>query len=47
MRKTQRGELHMQKEVQAHCRLPGHTSVEEDVEIIFIDKTDPIDPKKQ
>ena len=47
MRKAQRGEHHMQKEVHAHFKLPGHTSIEKDVDIIFIDKTDPMDPKKR
>ena len=46
-RKAQRGEHHMQKEVHAHFKLPGHTSIEKDVRILFIDKTDPMFPKKR
>ena len=47
MRKSQRGENHMQKEIHAHFRLPGHTSIEKDVAITFIDKTDSVFPKKR
>ena len=47
MRKAQKGESHFQQEVQAHFKLPGHTSIENDVEIIFIDKTDSTFPKKR
>ena len=35
----------MQQEVHAHFKLPGHTSIEKDVEIMFIDKTDGVNPK--
>ena len=45
MRKALRGEHHMQKEVHAHFSLPGHTSIENDVDIMFIDKTDAMFPK--
>ena len=44
-RKAQRGEHHMQQEVHAHFKLPGHTSIEKDVDIMFIDKTDGFNPK--
>ena len=47
MRKSQRGEHHMQKEIHAHFRLPGHTSIENDVDITFIDRTDSVNPKKR
>ena len=47
MRKSQRGEHHNQKEIHAHFKLPGHTSIEKDVDITFIDKTDPFDSKKR
>ena len=46
-RKAMEGKNHMQKEVHAHFRLPGHTSLENDVRIIFIDKTDSMFPKKR
>ena len=45
MRKALKGEPHMQKEVHAHFNLPGHTSIENDVDIMFIDKTDILYPK--
>ena len=37
----------MQKELHAHFKLPGHTSIEEDVRIVFIDKTDSMFPKNR
>jgi len=37
----------MQKEVHAHFELPGHTSIDKDVDIILIDKTDSFFPKKR
>ena len=37
----------MQMEVHAHFKLPGHTSMEHDVEVILIDKTDSMFPKKR
>ena len=43
MRKSQRSEHHNQKEIHAHFKLPGHTSIEKDVDITFIDRTDPFD----
>ena len=46
-RKAQKGEHHMQKEVHAHFKLPGHTSIEKDARIVFIDKTDSMFPKKR
>ena len=47
MRKAQKGEFHFQQEVHAHFKLPGHTSLQNDVEIIFIDKTDSTFPKRR
>ncbi len=44
-KKAQKGEPHMQREVHAHFKLPGHTSIENDVDIMFIDKTDAVNPK--
>ena len=35
----------MQKEVHAHFTLPGHTGIANDVDIMFIDKTDIMYPK--
>ena len=37
----------MQKEIHAHFKLPGHTSIEKDARIVFIDKTDSMFPKKR
>ena len=37
----------MQKEIHAHFKLQGHTSIENDVDMIFIDKTDAVNPKKR
>ena len=47
MRKSQRGEYHMQKEISAHFQLTGHTSIKNNVHITFIDKTDSVFPKKR
>jgi len=47
MRKAKQGKTHNQKEVHAHFELAGHTSIEVDVDIIFIDKTDSTFPKKR
>ena len=47
MRKALRGEPHLQTRVHDHFKLPGHTSIQEDVNIIFIDKTDSTFPKKR
>ena len=45
MKKASKGEHHMQKEVHAHFKLPGHTGIANDVDIMFIDKTDIMYPK--
>lgn len=37
----------MQKEVHSHFKLPGHTSMISDVEVILIDKTDSMKPKER
>ena len=45
MKRASKGEHHMQKEVHAHFTLPGHTGIANDVDIMFIDKTDIMYPK--
>ena len=47
MRKALRNEPHMQREVYEHFKLPGHTSMQEDVMVTLIDKTDSFFPKKR
>ena len=46
-RKSIQNQPHFQKEVHNHFKLPGHTSMEKDVEVILIDKTDRMFPKKR
>ena len=46
-RKAIRNEAHMQMGVHAHFKLPDHTSMENDVEVRLIDKTDSMFPKKR
>ena len=45
MKRASKGEHHMQKEVHGHFTLPGHTGIANDVDIMFIDKTDIMYPK--
>ena len=45
MRKALRNEPHFQREIHAHFKLPGHTSIQKDVMVTLIDKTDSVFPK--
>ena len=46
-RKALDNKPHLQAEVHAHFKLPGHTTMETDVDVILIDKTDSMFPKKR